>query len=244
MNAHQKFPTIRDFEIRDDRVSTVNARDLHNFLGNKDHFITWMKDRISQYGFAEETDYATYSESSEKGRPRTEYALTLDMAKELAMVERNDQGKRARQYFIECERKAKAGDNVTFIVPKSLPDALRLAADLVDKVEQQTAQITAMKPKADFHDRVAEAINCHTFQEVAKILGTGQNRLFKWARSVSILMRNNQPYQRFVDDGYFRVVERQYNDERGESHTYSRTLITGKGLQYLHRRFERDDEAA
>ncbi len=74
-------------------------------MGKK--FADWIKDRIEQYGFIEETDYVAFSQNGEKGRPTVEYAISLDMAKELSMVERNDKGKQARQYFIECERRAK-----------------------------------------------------------------------------------------------------------------------------------------
>lgn len=83
-------------------VQTVNARDLHAFLGNRDRFATWIKDRITKYGFVLGQDYATtegFSGNSEKpqgGRPSTEYHLSLDMAKELAMVGRTEKGKRAR----------------------------------------------------------------------------------------------------------------------------------------------------
>lgn len=77
-------------------IQAVNARELHAFLQNKDHFATWIKDRIAQYDFQENQDFVTFSENSEKGRPRLEYAITLDMAKELSMVERNEQGKMAR----------------------------------------------------------------------------------------------------------------------------------------------------
>jgi phage anti-repressor protein len=67
-----------------------------------------MKDRIEQFDFVENQDFVTYSGNTEKGRPSKEYALSLDMAKELSMVERTAKGKQARQYFIECERRAKA----------------------------------------------------------------------------------------------------------------------------------------
>ncbi|MEY0765089.1 antA/AntB antirepressor family protein [Providencia huaxiensis] len=83
----------------------TNARDLHAFLGNKDLFANWIKQRIEQYEFIENIDYETYLENSKKGRPRIEYRISSDMAKELSMVERNYQGKLARQYFIECEER-------------------------------------------------------------------------------------------------------------------------------------------
>ena len=126
---------------------------------------------------------------------------------------------------------------VSFMVPRSLAEALRLAADQAERIERQSAQITAMAPKVEFHDQVTEAINCQSVEEVAKILGSGRTRMFAWLRAEGILMRSNLPYQRFVDEGYFRVVEGAYKDSRGEAHTYSRTLITGKGFAYIQRRF-------
>ncbi|PWC12945.1 antA/AntB antirepressor family protein [Brenneria corticis] len=86
-------------------MPTVNARNLHNFLENGELFATWIKKRIEQYGFVEGTDYETFLENAKKGRPREEYRISSDMAKELAMVERNDKGKQARQYFIDCEER-------------------------------------------------------------------------------------------------------------------------------------------
>ncbi|SUP86467.1 antA/AntB antirepressor family protein [Yersinia wautersii] len=86
-------------------MPTINARNLHNFLENGEIFATWIKQRIEQYGFVKGTDYETYLENTKKGRPREEYLISSDMAKELSMVERNDQGKAARHYFIDCEER-------------------------------------------------------------------------------------------------------------------------------------------
>lgn len=93
--------------------SVVSARDLHAFLGNKRQFSDWIKQRISDYGFEENKDYTTFSQTSEKGRPTIEYAITIDMAKELSMVERTEKGKQARQYFIEIDKQKKDLDLLT-----------------------------------------------------------------------------------------------------------------------------------
>ena len=108
----------------------VSARELHEFLRNKKQFSDWIKDRIKKYGLVENQDYASYSLNSEKGRPFIEYALTLDTAKELAMVEGNVIGKEARQYFITCEKKLKQVSQ--FQIPSTLSAALRLAANQAD----------------------------------------------------------------------------------------------------------------
>lgn len=90
--------------IGPDQVLSIDARELHEYLGNGDKFATWIKDRIEQYGFVDRQDFEAFSESSEKGRPRVQYAISIDMAKELAMVERTVQGRIARRYFIDCEK--------------------------------------------------------------------------------------------------------------------------------------------
>ena len=230
---------VEERQIGDGAIQTVNARDLHAFLGSKRQFADWISERIQKYGFVENQDFVIFSQNCEKpkgGRPAKEFALTLDMAKELAMVENNNKGKQARQYFIECERRAKA--NVIDITT-ALADPAKLRTVLLaytEKVMALEAKVQEQAPKAQFHDAVAEAINCQSVQEIAKVLGTGPNRLFRFLRDEGLLMRDNLPYQQHLDAGYFRVVEKQYNDGRGESYTYTRTLVTGKGLAYIQKR--------
>lgn len=83
----------------------VSARELHAFLESKKDFSDWIKGKIDAYGFQEDKDFTTFQGKSTGGRPTTEYAITIGMAKELGMVERNEKGKEARLYFIECENK-------------------------------------------------------------------------------------------------------------------------------------------
>lgn len=85
----------------------VNARELHEFLQSKQDFSTWIKNRIDKYVFVEGIDFSIILGKSTGGRPRTEYILTIEMAKELAMVENNERGRLARRYFIEIERRYK-----------------------------------------------------------------------------------------------------------------------------------------
>lgn len=227
-----------------DVAQTVSARDLHAFLGVGRDFSSWIKDRIEQYGFIEHRDFvATQELSSPKpgssmARPQRTiaYHLSLDMAKELAMVERSEKGKQARQYFIECERRAKA--NVVDI-NSLIADPHRLRAALLsytEKVVALEAKVQEQAPKAEFHDAVTEATNAQSIQEVAKVLGQGPNRFFKLLRDEGLLLANNLPRQQYLDAGYFRVVERQFIDRDGESRTYTRTLITGRGFAYIQQR--------
>ena len=93
--------------IQNQPVQLCNARELHTFLDIGKDYSTWIKDRINEYGFIQDEDYLVITERT-NGRPRKEYHITLDMGKELGMVERNERGRQIRQYFIRCERTLKA----------------------------------------------------------------------------------------------------------------------------------------
>lgn len=93
---------------RGDGTIAVSGRELHKFLGVNDNYTDWFK-RMTDYGFTENVDFAGLSEKSDKptgGRPRIDHVMTLDMAKEVAMIQRTDRGKQARQYFIEIDKQA------------------------------------------------------------------------------------------------------------------------------------------
>ncbi|GAA5110917.1 antA/AntB antirepressor family protein [Bartonella jaculi] len=118
---------ITEQTIDQETVQAVNARELYTFLEVNSNFRDWIKNRIKEYGFLENKDFISFAKILAKpnasqenqgfvsfgknlpkpkgGRPSTEYHITLDMAKELSMVERNEKGRQARRYFIECEKK-------------------------------------------------------------------------------------------------------------------------------------------
>lgn len=135
---------------------TVNARELHTFLGVGRDFTNWVKDRIEKYGFVDGLDYSPIlAKTSEGGRPKIEYHISLDMAKELSMVENNEKGQEARRYFIECERKLNTPVNSTDMLTASLQAMLQIRQNQVAQesrlanIEQRVASITTKtdKPK-------------------------------------------------------------------------------------------------
>ena len=108
-------------------VETVSARELHAFVESKQEFANWIKNRIEKYGFIENHDFLiTLSKTPNGGRPSQEYFITLDMAKQLAMVENNEKGMQVRKYFIECEKKLKETVPQVQVVGKA-EDATRAA---------------------------------------------------------------------------------------------------------------------
>ncbi|MDY4279758.1 MAG: antA/AntB antirepressor family protein [[Pasteurella] mairii] len=98
--------TVFHSHFANQNVKVCNARELHAYLESKTQFGNWITDRINDYGFIEDQDYIIVYQHTH-GRPRKEYHITLDMGKELGMVERNEKGRQIRRYFIELERRAK-----------------------------------------------------------------------------------------------------------------------------------------
>ncbi|HFT1875996.1 TPA: antA/AntB antirepressor family protein, partial [Pasteurella multocida] len=102
--------------IQNTQIQLCNARELHAFVESKREYATWIKDRITDYGFIENEDYIIVTERT-NGRPRKEYHITLDMGKELGMVERNEKGRQIRKHFIEIEKRAKQPQQLTLPEP-------------------------------------------------------------------------------------------------------------------------------
>jgi anti-repressor protein len=228
-------------------VNAVNARDLHTFLEVKTRFNDWINLRIREFDFQEHRDFELYSNfsnvSNQQLTPTKEYAITLDMAKELAMVERNDRGKQARQYFIECERRALAAP-VAFD-PRRLSrlDLITLAMDAERERLTLAAENAVLKPKADFHDQVHSTQDCLSMSEFAKANGTGLNRMFKWLRKAGFIMKSSTlPFQRYIDQGLFKVVEETFQDKHNRDRIFMKTLVTGKGQITLAKHFRAQGE--
>jgi anti-repressor protein len=181
-DGHSNFPPLSPVQLGGEPVQTVNARDLHAFLEVGRLFAAWLPDRIDQYGFIENVDYVVFSEAGKNptgGRPAKEYAISLDMAKELSMVERNEKGKEARRYFIECEKRAKT---VVPLIPQTLPEALRLAADLADDLSAEKAKTALMAPKVEAFDLIAETDGSFAPTDAAKTLGQRPRQFIGWLR--------------------------------------------------------------
>lgn len=122
-------------------------------------------------------------------------------------------------------------------VPQTFAEALRLAADLAEANDQLQQQNALMAPKAEFFDAVADSKDAIAIGEAAKVLdmGIGRNKLFEFLRKKKVLMRDNLPYQEFIDRGYFRTVEQKYQTSEGETKISIKTLVYQKGLDYIRR---------
>ena len=145
-------------------VNCVSARELHEGLEVKRDFTTWIKGRITKYNFEENTDYIVFTKMGENpqgGRPQQDYIITVDMAKELCMVENNDLGRKFRKYFIACEKKLQEVQQ-----PKQMSDMEILSRAVLisqEQIKQLTAELTE---KTEFIDDIND---CFTFTQISQL---------------------------------------------------------------------------
>lgn len=224
----------------------VSARELHAFLESKQEFANWIKSRIEKYGLVENQDYEVFDsfiKNPSGGRPLIEYALTVDAAKELSMVEGNERGKQARHYFIECEKALQTGG---FQVPSSFKEALLLAAKQQEQIEQLEAMRKQDAPKVLFAKAVETSQRSCLVSELAKILqqngvSIGQNRLFQWLRNNGYLCSKgqyyNQPTQKAMELGLFEIKQTTINKPDGTILVSTTTKVSGKEQVYFVNKF-------
>ncbi|HDR8924534.1 TPA: phage antirepressor KilAC domain-containing protein [Burkholderia vietnamiensis] len=134
--------------------------------------------------------------------------------------------------------------NASPAVPQTFADALRLAADQQEQIDAQRRQIEQQKPAVEFAHAVRNTTDAISIGDMARVLGIGQNRLFRQLRADHLLMADNRPYQHYIDRGYFRMVESVWIDAEKESHPTFKTLVTGRGQVYLQRRYGQQPEQA
>ena len=203
----------------------VSARDLHEALGLNQKFTDWFKYQVEKIGLFEGKDFITNLGESTGGRPSVDYIIPLDIAKHLAMISGGENAHKIREYFIQVE---KAWNSPEMVMARSLKFAAK-------QLESYQKEIALLKPKAEFFDQVADSKTAIEIGEAAKVLnmGIGRNKLFQFLREQGILMNNNQPYQQYIDRGYFRVIEQKYTKPDGTTHINIKTLVYQRGLDYI-----------
>jgi len=225
----------------DSNRPTVSARELHRFLEVGEQFSHWF-DRMKGYGFTQSIDYEVLAENDynpKGGRPATDYQLTIDMAKELCMIQRTEKGKQARQYFIQVEKSWNSPEQV---MARALKMADAQMASLKGKNKQLTEKVEQDKPKVLFADAVTTAKSSILVGELAKLIRQngypiGQKRLFQWLRANGYLNTKgeeyNTPSQYSMERGLMEIKKSTVNNPDGSVFVTKTPKVTGKGQQYF-----------
>ena len=230
----------------DTEQPTVSARDLHDGLEIKSNFTTWF-DRMCEYGFTE-NDYKKCFPNLESGcnggQNMVDYQISVDMAKQICMIQRSEKGRQYRQYFLDLEKAWNTPEQV-------MARALKVAGQTIDKLKGENAvllgDVQRMKPKEIFADAVATSHTSILIGDLAKLIkqngvDIGQKRLFAWMRDNGYLIKRNgsdwnMPTQKSMEMGLFEVKESTVNNPDGSVRINKTTKVTGKGQQYFINKF-------
>jgi anti-repressor protein len=220
---------------------TVMGRELHEALKIKTAYKDWFP-RMCEYGFAEGSDYTPLIfEHPQNKQPYTDHQLTLDMAKELCMIQRTPEGKRFREYFIEVE---KAWNDPVLIMGRALEVAKSRNSELLANVAQlkntvavQSQQITELQPKASYYDVVLNSKDLLSIGKIAKDFGKSAVWLNKWLHEQGVQYKQGEIwllYQKYAEQGYTSTKTQPYNGDDGTVHTKVHTYWTQKGRLFIY----------
>ena len=225
----------------------VSGRELHQFLEVATPYKKWF-DRMCEYGFIENKDFVTVGQKcpiANGGYQETiEHLLKLSMAKELSMIQRNEKGKQAREYFIKCEE---AWNSPEMILARASQIQARMLETYKDKVTMLEQKIEEDKPKVIFAGAVETSKTSILIGDLAKIIkqnghDVGQKRLFNWLRENNYLIKRqgsdyNMPTQRAMELGLFEIKETAITHSDGHITISKTTKVTGKGQIYFINKF-------
>lgn len=216
----------------DNEQPTVSARELHNGLEVSERFQSWFNRQL-QYGFEENSDYVGRKEFNTLAKQELQdYQISIDMAKQICMLQRSDKGRQYRQYFLDLEKAWNTPEQV-------MARALKLADKEIDRLKADNKVLledtARMKPKEIFAVLLAKLLRQNG-------IDIGQNRLFDWMRKNGYLIRQkgsayNTPTQRSADLGILTTKETVIVRSDGSTEVKKTVKVTGKGQQYFINKF-------
>lgn len=234
---------------------TVSARDLHEALEINTRFNDWFS-RMAEYGFENGVDFNLLKNEKvrlegtrEVKRDIMDYQISVDMAKQICMIQRSEKGKQYRQYFIDLEKAWNTPEQI-------FARALKMADQKIEKLKETNAglleDVERMRPKEIFADAVKASTSSILIGDLAKLLrqngvDTGQKRLFEQLRNEGYLMKTgssrNMPKQKYVANGFFQIKETVISNPDGSVRMTKTTKVTGKGQQYFLNKYLKNKEA-
>lgn len=230
----------------DSERPTVNGRDLHDALQVKTAYKDWFP-RMCEYGFFEGTDFCSFLSESSGGRPAVNHQLTIDMAKQLCMIQRTEIGRKFRQYFIQVEE---AWNSPEAVMARALQFANQQLAllkhqnmELTDTIAVQNQQILEMKPKVSYYDVVLNCKDLISTSAIAKDYGKSAIWMNRYLHEKGVQFKQGDIwllYQKYAQKGYTSTKTHSYPGTDGETHTKVHTYWTQKGRLFIYQLMKSD----
>ena len=237
-------------EVRDNQ-QLVSGRELHKFLEVGTEYMKWFSRIIEKYNFIENKDFTVIVKNDEDDtafggiRKSTDHLMTLNMAKEIAMVSNTEKGKEARIYFIKCEE---AWNSPEMILARANQIQSHMIEDYTKKIELLENKVKEDKPKVLFAESVATSKTSILVGDLAKIIkqngvDIGQKRLFTWLRDNEFLIKRlgtdyNMPTQKSMELELFEIKETAVTHADGHTTINKTPKVTGKGQIYFINKFK------
>ena len=212
---------------------TVSARELHEFLEIKSKYADWFKN-MAAYGSSENIDYITFSKNLENGGRTIDHQLTIDMAKEICMLQRNDKGKQARQYFIQLEKDWNSPEKVMARALRIADEKIRL---LSIENSKQKQIIGELKPLADYTDMILKNKGLVTTNQIAKDYGMSARALNKKLHELGVQYKQSEQwllYEKYQACGYTHSKTVEITHKDGSPDVKMHTKWTQKGRLFIY----------
>lgn len=199
-----------------------------------------IRNLVEQLDDGDQRNFALVEYTDGKGEKRPMF----EIAKKGCLCLASGYDANLRMKIINRWEELEVKERQKFHVPTTFAEALRLAAEQQERIEAQQKLIEVQKPKADFYDEVVDSKDAIDMKAVAKVLnmGMGRTKLFEFLRNNKILMQNNQPYQKYVDMGWFRLVESRFTKPNGDICINLKTVVFQKGVDAIRKLIKQKKE--
>lgn len=226
--------------LNENQEPVVSGRDLHKALEVKTPYDKWFP-RMAEYGFTDGEYFSTFLSKSTGGRPRHDHVLKLDMAKEIAMIQRTDKGKEVRQYFIQVEKDFNSPEK---IMARALKIADRKIISLEHKNEALQLELEEARKQTDYLDLILQTKDMLTTTQIAQDYGMSANKFNQILRQVGIQRKVNGQwilYTKYQGKGYIASRTFDYVGKDNKVHSKITTVWTQLGRRFIYEKLKDND---
>lgn len=226
--------------LNENQEPVVSGRQLHKVLGVRTAYKDWFP-RMTEYGFAENEDFSSFLSKSTGGRPKQDHVLKLDMAKEIAMIQRTDKGKEVRQYFIQVEKDFNSPEK---IMARALKIADRKIISLEHKNESLQLELEEARKQTDYLDLILQTKDMLTTTQIAQDYGMSANKFNQILKQVGIQRKVNGQwilYTKYQGKGYIASRTFDYVGKDNKVHSKITTVWTQLGRRFIYEKLKDND---